>query len=146
LLETSANRVQEAQADSETLRLKLEEARSQLAEVIVDRNEVRANYAKLFEANNELRQKNTTQALIIDGNTRERKRAQSYLEKHADQTAIKISKLEAELETYKQQQNPTHAINLAEPADLLNQLKGKRKKSKVELADVETILEILEGA
>ena len=32
-----------------------------------------------------------------------------------------------------------------EPADLLNQLKGKRKKSKVELADVATILEILEG-
>ncbi|WP_333213238.1 hypothetical protein [Microcoleus sp. S36b_A4] len=37
-------------------------------------------------------------------------------------------------------------IELPEPAHLLNQLKGRRNKSKVELADVETILEILEGA
>jgi hypothetical protein len=35
--------------------------------------------------------------------------------------------------------------NLPEAADLLNQLKGRRKKSKVELADVAAILEILEG-
>ena len=30
-------------------------------------------------------------------------------------------------------------------ADLLNQLKAKRKKSKIDLADLEAILEILEG-
>jgi hypothetical protein len=36
-------------------------------------------------------------------------------------------------------------VEFPEPADLLNQLKGKRKKSKAELADVATILEILEG-
>jgi SMC interacting uncharacterized protein involved in chromosome segregation len=30
-----------------------------------------------------------------------------------------------------------------EPANLLNQLKGKRKKSKADLADIETMLEIL---
>jgi len=30
-------------------------------------------------------------------------------------------------------------------ADLLNQLKAKRKKSKTDLADLEAILEILEG-
>jgi chromosome segregation ATPase len=35
-------------------------------------------------------------------------------------------------------------VKLPEVADLLNQLKGKRKKSKVELADVNAILEILE--
>jgi len=32
-----------------------------------------------------------------------------------------------------------------EPADLLNRLKGKRKKSKADLADVEAILELIEG-
>ena len=32
-----------------------------------------------------------------------------------------------------------------DPADLLNQLKGRRKKSKAELADVAIILEILEA-
>lgn len=35
-------------------------------------------------------------------------------------------------------------VEFPEPADLLNQLKGKRKKSKAELADVSTILEILQ--
>ncbi len=35
-------------------------------------------------------------------------------------------------------------IEFPEPADLLNQLKGRRKKSKVELADIAEILEILE--
>lgn len=44
------------------------------------------------------------------------------------------------------EQNPAPAIDLPEPADLLNQLKGRRKKSKAELADVEKILEILEGS
>jgi uncharacterized coiled-coil DUF342 family protein len=35
--------------------------------------------------------------------------------------------------------------DLPEVADLLNQLKSKRKKSKTDLADVETILEFLES-
>jgi septal ring factor EnvC (AmiA/AmiB activator) len=52
-------------------------------------------------------------------------------------------KLEAQLAEL--QQNPVSVIDLPEPPDLLNQLKGKRKKSKVELPDVETMLEILEG-
>ena len=34
--------------------------------------------------------------------------------------------------------------DLPEAADLLNQLKARRKKSKADLADMETILEILE--
>jgi chromosome segregation ATPase len=36
------------------------------------------------------------------------------------------------------------SVEFPEPADLLNQLKGKRKKSKAELADVAAILEILQ--
>ena len=51
---------------------------------------------------------------------------------------LEIGDLQAELEAYKQQPQP--AIELPEPADLLNQLKGRRKKSKAELADVEKIL------
>ena len=35
--------------------------------------------------------------------------------------------------------------DLPEAADLLNQLKAKRKKSKTDLADMEAILEILES-
>jgi hypothetical protein len=36
------------------------------------------------------------------------------------------------------------ALELPEPSDLLNQLKAKRKKTTVSLADIEAILEILE--
>jgi uncharacterized phage infection (PIP) family protein YhgE len=35
--------------------------------------------------------------------------------------------------------------NLPEAADLLNKLKAKRKKSKTDLADLEAILELLQG-
>jgi hypothetical protein len=51
--------------------------------------------------------------------------------------------VEAELAELKQ--NSTIANrNLPEAADLLNQLKARRKKSKADLVDLETILEILE--
>jgi flagellar biosynthesis chaperone FliJ len=42
-------------------------------------------------------------------------------------------------------QKSVAASELPEAADLLNQLKAKRKKSKTDLADLEVILEILEG-
>jgi hypothetical protein len=53
-------------------------------------------------------------------------------------------KVEAQLVDLKQ--NLATASELPEAADLLNQLKAKRKKSGVTLADVEKILEILEGS
>ena len=42
-------------------------------------------------------------------------------------------------------QQPAAELGLPEAADLLNQLKAKRKKSRADLADVEEILEILGG-
>jgi hypothetical protein len=54
-----------------------------------------------------------------------------------------ISNLQAELEAERQQQ-PAAEFELPEPADLLNQLKAKRKKSKTDLADIEAILELIE--
>jgi chromosome segregation ATPase len=52
--------------------------------------------------------------------------------------------VEAELADLKQK-SATASKDLPEAADLLNQLKAKRKKSTTTLADVEKILEILEG-
>ncbi len=52
----------------------------------------------------------------------------------------KVEAQVAELE-----QNPVPAIELPEPADLLNQLKARRKKSRADLGDVAKILEILGG-
>jgi len=57
---------------------------------------------------------------------------------------LEIGELQTELAEMKQ--NPVTAIrNLPEAADLLNQLKAKRKKSKADLVDLEVILEILEN-
>jgi chromosome segregation ATPase len=41
------------------------------------------------------------------------------------------------------QKSVTASQEFPEPADLLNQLKARRKKSRADLADVETFLEIL---
>jgi hypothetical protein len=43
------------------------------------------------------------------------------------------------------QKSATASKDLPEAAEILNQLKSKRKKSKPDLADLETILEILES-
>jgi chromosome segregation ATPase len=52
--------------------------------------------------------------------------------------------IETELSGLKQK-SAAASKDLPEAADVLNQLKAKRKKSKTELADVEKILEILEA-
>ena len=53
-------------------------------------------------------------------------------------------KIETELSEL-EQKSATAREDLPEAADLLNQLKAKRKKSKADLADLEVILEILES-
>jgi hypothetical protein len=56
---------------------------------------------------------------------------------------LEIGELQAELEAEKQQQTAT-AFELPSPADVLNRLKARRKKSKADLADIEAILELIE--
>ena len=55
----------------------------------------------------------------------------------------KLEAVQAENEKLKAVQ-PAAATELPEAAELLNQLKAKRKKSTASLADIEAILEILE--
>jgi chromosome segregation ATPase len=54
-----------------------------------------------------------------------------------------IEELRSQLSELKQKS--AAASELPEAAEMLNQLKSKRKKSTATLADVEIILEILEG-
>lgn len=92
--------------------------------------EVKADRAKFLESStyiiNKLRQE-----------VYEMTRAQLEM-KFADREQV-----EAELSELKQN-SATASRNLPEAADLLNQLKAKRKKSSASLADVELILEIIE--
>jgi chromosome segregation ATPase len=56
---------------------------------------------------------------------------------------LEIGELQAELSDLKQKS--AAASELPEAAEILNQLKARRKKSKADLADLEVILEILES-
>ncbi|MEG4447112.1 flagellar alpha dynein [Microcoleus sp. AT9_B5] len=61
---------------------------------------------------------------------------------------LKVQMLEQELKEVRRdrEENKNSALTVAEfpePADLLNQLKAQRKKTRADLADVETFLEIL---
>ena len=62
---------------------------------------------------------------------------------------LKVQMLEQELKEARRDQEenknsaPTGA-EFPEPADLLNLLKARRKKSRAELADIEAILEMIE--
>ncbi|MEG4287278.1 hypothetical protein QUB68_29655 [Microcoleus sp. A006_D1] len=89
-------------------------------------------------------------AIILKQNDkiRELERGFSLQPRPSDAATMKTQRLEiGELRSQLAdlQQTSAPAIELPEPADLLNQLKGKRKKSKAELADMATILEILEA-
>ncbi|MBE9093285.1 MULTISPECIES: hypothetical protein [unclassified Tychonema] len=151
------------------LKKELEEARSQLATVQADRDELAQLKKEVKEAATEIHleersietQKLRWQRELSDAKSeladakatilkqgdkmRELERGYNFKPNPAESALrLEIGDLQDELDAYKKQQ-PATASELPEPADLLNQLKGRRKKSKAELADVEKILEILEG-
>ena len=135
----------------ETVKEQLAERDAGLAAVVADRDEVRSQLATVQAENEAL--------------NRELKEAQSQV-KQVRQEYIrwrqKLSKVKEELgigdrqpttmrperdelrsQLAELQKNPAPVIDLPEPADLLNQLKARRKKSRADLADVEVILEII---
>jgi uncharacterized coiled-coil DUF342 family protein len=57
----------------------------------------------------------------------------------------KLAAALAEVSELKQKSAAASSKDLPQVADLLNQLKTRRKKSKTDLADLEAILEILEN-
>ncbi|MEK0182891.1 hypothetical protein, partial [Microcoleus anatoxicus] len=64
---------------------------------------------------------------------------------------LKVQMLEQELKEARrdrgENRNSVQAVaEFPEPADLLNQLKAQRKKSRTDLADIEVILELLSQA
>lgn len=65
----------------------------------------------------------------------------SDLKKQLEQERAERKEIEAELSDLKQ--NSVPAQDLPEVADLYNQLKGERKKSKTELVDVELIVDMI---
>ena len=160
------NALDNLKAENEKLREELAEARSQLAAVQADREDlaklkkqVKDDAAEvhregrsielekvrwqqqLSDARDELADAKATMLKQSD-KIRELERGYSLKPNPAEsRLRLEIGDLQAELEAYKQQ-NPAPAIELPEPADLLNQLKGRRKKSKADLADVEVLVDL----
>ena len=56
---------------------------------------------------------------------------------------LEIGNLQAELEAYRQQQQPATEFELPDALELLNELRTKRKKSKVEAEDVKLLLQLI---
>ncbi|MEG4589113.1 hypothetical protein QUA54_28435 [Microcoleus sp. MOSTC5] len=170
LLENSAATINQRDAELAAAIADRDELRSQVATVAADREELAQLKKEAKEAAAEIHregrsielekirwQQQLTDArgeladakatILKQGDKiRELERGYSFKPNPAESALrLEIGNLQAELDAYKQQQ-PAPASELPEPADLLNQLKGRRKKSKAELADVEKILEILGGS
>jgi chromosome segregation ATPase len=126
LLESSTVVTKKLDQEVQQLRSQLETEKTRVEEIWEELSDTEQALAEVRSENSEL--KKTCAEL------------RSQLEKErADREEI-----ETELSELKQK-SATAGKDLPEAADLLNQLKSKRKKSTTTLADVEKILEILEG-
>ena len=104
-----------------------------LCNLKAEKERLQADYAKLLESSTHVTNKLRQEAQEL--------RSQLATER-ADREEVEV-KL-AELADLKQK-SVTASQDFPEPADLLNQLKGRRKKSRADLVDIEAILGLLGG-
>lgn len=96
-----------------------------------------ANYAALLESSGRIKTNLETQ---LKGERADRQKWEEDFREEFDSLQDRYDALLVE------SKNSTPIIaQFPEPAHLLNQLKARRKKSRADLADVEAILELLDG-
>jgi uncharacterized phage infection (PIP) family protein YhgE len=123
-------------AENENLRQELEVLKQELAE------NTRYYTARLNEAGATI----GTFKDKLDATQVKKQRLQNDLGNSQAQVAELRSQLAAErAEREENKKSAPAEKDLPEAADLLNKLKAKRKKSKTDLADLEAILELLQG-
>ncbi len=145
----------------ETERADREEAKAELADLAQLKKEVNEHAHELHREENSMKlekvrwQQELSDAraeladakatILNQGNKiRELERGYSLKPNPAEsRLRLEIGNLQAELSELKQK-SAVASKDLPEAADLLNQLKAKRKKSTASLADVELVLEIIE--
>jgi DNA repair exonuclease SbcCD ATPase subunit len=115
------------------LREEVQEVRSQLETEKTRGEEIGEELSDTEQALAEVRSENS-----------ELKKSCAELRSQLETERADREQIEAQLTDLKQK-SATAGKDLPEAADLLNQLKTKRKKSTTTLADIEKILEILEG-
>jgi len=161
-LGNSQAEVIELRSQLETERADREEVEAELADLAQLKKEVKGHAEELHREENSMklekvrwqRELSDAKAELADakatilnqGNRiRELERGYSLKPNPAEsRLRLEIGELQAELSDLKQK-SAAAGKDLPEAADLLNQLKSKRKKSKTDLTDLETILEILES-
>ena len=141
------------QAEREELAQLKKEVKKDAAELHREENSMKLEKVRwqreLSDAKSELKDAQAT--LVKQSNKiRELERGYSFKPNPKESALIReIGELREQLETERaaREENKKSAPaekDLPEAADLLNKLKAKRKKSKTDLADLETILELLE--
>jgi chromosome segregation ATPase len=128
------NELSNLKAENEKLKQELVDARTDYTKLLESSTAVKASREKeIAELRSQL-EAEKARYKELDEEFRE-------LDEQWSDCKKEIRQLEAELSELKQKSVAVR--ELPEAADVLNQLKSKRKKSKTDLADVETLLEIL---
>jgi chromosome segregation ATPase len=148
--------VQEVRTQLETEKSRGEELWEELTDTEQALAEVRSENSELKKTCAELRSQLEVEKTLCDELREEledRKETCAQLERklavarvERDETIAERDEISTKLAAALAENKKSAAASkdLPEAADLLNQLKSKRKKSKTDLADVETLLEILE--
>jgi chromosome segregation ATPase len=118
------------------------ELQNELSNSKAENEKLRADYAALLESSTHVTNKLRVEVQELRSQLESQKISWDELREELDDREETCAELRSELSELKQKS--AAARELPEAADLLNQLKSKRKKSKTDLADVETLLEILE--
>jgi DNA repair exonuclease SbcCD ATPase subunit len=145
------NELGNLKAENEKLKQELADARTDYAKLLESSTAVKASREKeIAELRSQLEteraDREEVEAQVEAEKTRYKELDKEFLELHEQWDGCKkeIRQLEGELSDLKQK-SAAAGKDLPEAADLLNQLKARRKKSKTDLADLEVILEILES-
>ena len=157
VVERLQNELSNLQTDNQTLRQELEKVKADrvallesFRELEADRNrldwEIGIHKADKQKLRDELDASKSEYAKLLESSSaiiHKSKEDLKILQTRLTQERTDREEVEAELTDLKQKS--ATAREFPDAADLLNQLKAKRKKSSVTLADVEKILEILGG-
>jgi len=140
--------------DSE-LQIELGNLKTELSNLATENEKIKADYAALLESStvvaDNLRREVRELQTRLEVECADREEVEAQLAERTEQMRQLLPQLSerdveiAELRSELKQKSAAASKDLPEAADLLNQLKAHRKKSSTTLADIEKILEILEG-
>jgi chromosome segregation ATPase len=133
------------------------ELQNELSNLKAENEKLQADYAKLLESSTAVTNKLREEVQELRSQLATEKRSWDELREELDNSEETCAELRGKLadqekelaadlaEVLDLKQKSATVGEFPDAADLLNQLKAKRKKSKIDLADVETLLDILES-